>query len=158
MEVPIQELEKQFDQINFDHIIASKQDENIQSESESDSMSVDLEAVDVKQNLKNVDIQFHAPDFDRNSPFNDDLDMDSNKNIESLELQTQVVIHTANLNSEYDSNKTISQPLDFVSSQSVGELNTLVDGHLTVIKLSKLQNHTSLNEQVLNVLIILDGI
>ena len=150
MEVPIQELENEFDQINFDHIIASKQDENIQSESESDSMSVDSDAVDVKQNQKNVYIQYNALDFDRNSPFIDDLDMDSNKKIESHEMQTQVETHNANLNSEHDSNKTISQPVFFLSSQSERdvEVETAIDGDLTDIKPLILQTYKSLNKQV----------
>ena len=155
MEAPIQELEKEFDQINFDHIIASKQDENIQSESESDSMSVtvDSDAVDVKKNKKSFDIQLHDLDFDRNSPFNDDLQMDSNKKIESLEIQTQVEIHNENSKHEIDTN--ISQTLDLVSSKSHrnGEVATAADEDLTDKKPLNLQTNTSLNEQVLNVLV-----
>ena len=104
----------------------------------------------VKQNKKNVDIQFHVSDFDSISPFIDDIEMDSNKKIESLEMQTQVEIHNKNSNSKHDLDTTISQPLDLVSSQSnrVGAMDAAADGDLTVIKLSKLQTHTSLDEKV----------
>ena len=102
-------------------------------------------AVDIKQNQKNVHIQFHSSDIDRNSPFNDDLQMDSNKKIESLEIQTKVTIHNENKSSKHDLNGISSQPHDLVSSQSIKdiEIDTMAD-----IKHMKLQEYTSLNEQV----------
>ena len=171
MEAQIQELEKEFDQIDFDKMMLNNQDEktpvkekymeittNIsKADPEFNISEVDdskeLCALDIRQNQKKVDVQFHASDLDRNSPFIDDLQMDSNKKIESLEMQTQVEIHKENSKHEIDTN--ISQPLDLVSTQSDRDkkMVTKVD----VIKLSKLQNHTLLNEQVLNLLIILDG-
>ena len=171
MEATIEELEKEFDQIDFDKIMSNNHDEktpvkekhmeltiNISKAdpefniSEIDD-SIELGALDVRQNQENVDVQLHSSDLDRNSPFNDDLQTDSNKNIESLEMETQVEIH--NVNSNTNSDITISMPNELHSSPFIRdkEIDTSVDGDLTVIKLSKLQN-----EQVLNVLIILDGI
>ena len=124
----------------------SKADLELNLLSESDK-SVELGDVDIKQNQENVDIQVHAPELDRSSSFNDDLQMESNKKIESLEMQTQVKINI-------DTN--ISQPLDLESSLSIRdrEMNSAADGYLTVIKQLKLkqlklQPHTSLNRQVI---------
>ena len=172
-------MEKEFDQINFDDIISNSQDDNIKGNkkhmepssnvlkaepkfnttSEVDNI-VELDAVDLKQNQEHVEIQFHAPDFVRKSPFNDDLQMDSHKKTESHEILTHIEIPNANSNTKHDSDKAFSQPLDLESSQSIRdkEMVTSADGDLTVIKLSKLQSHPSLNEQVLYVLIILDRI
>ena len=98
----------------------------------------------MKQSQKNVDIQFHASDFVRNSPFNDDLQMNSNKKIESPEMQTQDEIHNVSSNSK-------SQPLDIVSSQSFRcrEMDTTVDVDLTAINSLKLHTHPSVNKQVI---------
>ena len=49
MEAPIQELENEFDLIDFNKIMSNNQDENIE-----------IVALDINQNQENVDIQFHA--------------------------------------------------------------------------------------------------
>ena len=168
MEAPIKELEKQFDQINFDKIMSNNQDEKRGKDknmelttnlSKADPEfniskpddSIDLGAQDIRQNQENVDVQFHASYLNRNSPFNDVILTDSHKNIELLEMQTQVYIHKENLNSNQNIDTNISQPLDLESSQIIRdkEIDTSVDGDLTVIKLSKLQTHTTLNKKVL---------
>ena len=169
IESSIQEMEKEFGQINFDNIIANNQEENIQdkkkhmelttivsnAETEFDIQSevyeiAEFGAVDIKQNQKNVHIQFDPSDIDRNSPFNDDLQMDSNKKIESLEIQTKVTIHNNNENSKNDLIGISSQPHGLVSSQSIKEreIDTMADGDLTDIKDMKLHGHTSLNKHV----------
>ena len=165
MEVPIQKLEEE-----FDYIIASNQEKNIPGEEKNIELTtnvskadlelnilleadkrVELDDVDLKKNHRIVDVTLHASDFDRSSPFNDDLQMDSNKKIELLEMQTQVAIHNENSNTKHNSDTTISQPNELESSLSIrdGEMNAKADEYLTVIKLLKPQTHTSLNGQVL---------
>ena len=179
MEAPIQELEKEFDQIDFDKIMANNQDENTPGKEKHTELtmnvsranlelnmllgadkSVELGDVDIKQNQENINVQFHDSYLDRNFPFNDDQQMLSDKKIESLEMKTQVEIHNENSNTNQNIDTNISQPLDLESSLSIWdkEIDNSVDGDLIVIKLSKLQMHTSLDGQVIYVLIILYGI
>ena len=115
--------------------------------------SVELGDVDIKQNQENINVQFHDSYLDRNFPFNDDQQMLSDKKIESLEMKTQVEIHNEKSKHEIDTN--ISQTLDLVSTQSDRDekMDTAVDDDLTVLKLSKFQTHTSLNEQVLYIML-----
>ena len=173
MEAPIQELEKEFDQIDFDRIMSKNQKENITGKDEYMELTTDVSkadpefnisevddsiehgAPDIRQNQENVDVQFHDSDLDRNFPFNDDQQMMSDKKIESLEMQTQVEIHNVNSKSKHDLDTTSSQPLDLVSSQSHrnGEVATPADEDLTDKKPLNLQTYTSLNEQVLNVIV-----
>ena len=169
MEAPIQELEKEFDQIDFDKIMSNNKDEKKPSKekhmelttniskadpefniSELDN-SKELCALDIRQNQKNVDVQFHVSDLDRNSSFNNDQQKySSNANIESLEMQTQIEIHKENSNSNLNIDTNISQPLNLESSPIRDkEIDTSVDRDLPVIKLSKLQMHTILNKKVL---------
>ena len=177
METSIQELEKEFEQINFEkmsnnqeEIIPDKEKHtntklttneklkanlelNILSEGDK---SVELGDVDIKENQENVDVKFHDSDLDRNFPFNNDLQMNTNKKIELLEMKTQVEIHNVTSNTIHDLDTTISLPLDLESSQSIrdGEIDTSVDGNSTVIKPLKIQTYTLLNEQVINIIIL----
>ena len=175
METSIQELEKEFEQINFEKIMSNNQEENIPDKekhtklttnvskanlelnilSEADK-SEELGDVDIKENQENVDVQFHDSDLDRNFPFNNDLQMNTNKKIELLEMKTQVEIHNVNSNTIHDLDTTISLPLDLESSQSIrnGEIDNSVDGDSTVIKPLKIQTYTLLNEQVINIIIL----
>ena len=144
MEAPIQELEKEFDQINFEKIMSNNKEENIPDKEKHTELttnvtnadlelnillkadkSLELGDVDIKQNQENVDVQFHDSDLDRNFLFIDDQQMISEKKIESPEMQTQVD----------------------------EKMVTAVDGDLTVLKLSKFQTHTLLNEQVLYIML-----
>ena len=124
--------------------MSNNQDENTTGKEKH--MELTTNAPDIRQNQENVDVQFHSSDLDRNSPFIDDLQTNSHKNIESLEMETQVEIHNENSNHEIDTN---------ISTQSDRDerMVTAVDGDLTVLKLSKFQPHTSLNEQVLYIML-----
>ena len=164
----IQELEKEFDQIDFDNIISSNQDEIIpdiekhieltkivskgRPESDERILSevnecVDLGYVDVKQHQENVNIQFHASDFDRNSSLNDDLQ--KKKRMEPLQMQTKVEMNIVNVNSN---SKHDSQPLDLVSSQDNKDRvdDNTADEELTIVKKLNIQTLASLNKQVPN--------
>ena len=231
-EAPIQQLEEEFGHINFVDILANNQDRNIQEKekhdkekhmlklkknksymmelwsisSEDDESEESMWSEDINQ--KDVDTQFHASDFDRNSHFNYDLWKESNKEMEPLEMQnhdsderssqpldrmssqsisyrvkyldTQFHASDFDRNSHFnydlwkesnkemeplemqnhDSDERSSQPLDRMSSQSISyrEIDTSADKELTIIKLSNLQTHTLVNNQVLNQVIIQDTI
>ena len=108
--------------------------------------------MDIKQHHENDDIQIYASDFYRKSSFNRELQMNSNKKIESFEMPTQVQIHNVDSNSKHDLDETSAQPFYLLTSRALTnrEKTTMTDGDLNVIKPLKLQTHTSLHEQVLN--------
>ena len=142
-----------------EHEYEHKYESEYESEGSNSSEAgenIELDAFDIKQIEENIDIQVHASDFDRNSPFNDDIQIDSNKNIESLKMQTQVEIPKVDSNSMHGLYKTSSQPLELVSSQFTGDraMDTTPAGDFTVI----IHAQSSMDTQVLHVIMIFDKI